>query len=145
MAKNKVTLPPEISGFDFHSKLGYMALRAFFRICQDWNASVDEQMKLLNVGLIELEELRKIPANPLKREQLVRIRCFVLVYRHVVGKYSSIPRANREVRAPQSGQPFFGRSPLHLMLNGGVIGIATACKAMTGEVPEVEGFMKKAS
>ncbi len=145
MAKAEVKLPVEIAGFDFHSKLGYVALKAFFRICQDWNTTVDEQMKLLNVGLIELEKLRQLPPNPLKRDQLIRIRCFVLVYKHVVGKYSSIPRANREVRAPQRGQPFFGKSPLHLMLNGGVIGIATACKAITGEVPEVEGLMKKAS
>ncbi|MBU2952206.1 DUF2384 domain-containing protein [Marinobacter sp. F3R08] len=144
MASSKVVLPPEIAKFDFHSKLGFVALKAFFRICSDWNTTIDEQMKLLNVGLIELEDLRKTPATPLKREQLVRIRCFVLVYKSLVGKYSSIPRANREVRAPKSGQPFFGKSPLHLMLNGHLIGIATACKAISGEVPEVEGF-KKAS
>lgn len=67
MARSEVKLPPEIAAFDFHSKLGYAALKAFFRICQDWNTTVDEQMKLLKVGLIELEKLRQLPPNSLKR------------------------------------------------------------------------------
>ena len=138
MRKHRVRLPPEISGFDYKSKLGYVALKAFFRICNDWNTTIDEQMRLLNVGLIQLEKLRKLPAEPLEREHLVRIRCFVLVYKTLVREHNSIPAANRDMRSPRSGNPFFGKSPLNVMLTGGIVGIATVCKAIAGEIPDVE-------
>ncbi|KRW83701.1 hypothetical protein [Marinobacter sp. P4B1] len=138
-------LPPEISKFNFKSKLGYVALRAFFRICKDWNTTVDEQCRLLKVGLIELERLRKLPPEPLDRDKLVRIRCFVLTYKAMVAEHGSVAKANREMRAPRRAQPFVGKTPLQLMLNGGIIGIASACKALAGEVPEIEPPVAKAS
>jgi len=140
-----VKIPDEIKAFNFESKLGYVALRAFFRIFSDWNTTVDEQCRLLKVGLIELERLRKLPPEPLPRDKLVRIRCFVLTYKAMGAHYGSVPKANREMRVARREDPFFGKTPLQVMLNGGVIGIASVCKAIAGEVPRMEPPMKAAS
>lgn len=145
MSKRSLSLPPEIAKFDYHSQLGYVALRAFFKVCDDWNTTFAEQCKLLKVGLIELEQLRKLPAKPLETEKLIRIRYYVLIYKETAKRAGSVDKAHREIRMARTGQPFLGKPPIHLMMNGGMDGIAAACKALTGRIPELPDYVRKAS
>ena len=145
MTKNTVHLPSEIESFDHKSKLGYLSLKAFFRICEDWEIGLPEQCKLLNVGLIDLQPLRTLPAQHLSREQLVRVRCLVMIYKVLMRKHGSISEARGELRSSRDEAPFKGKTPLKLMLSEGVVGIADACNALTGGAPEVSSYLSKAS
>lgn len=136
MTKVRVQLPSEIEKFDFQSKLGYMALKAFFRISEEWNCTLDEQSKLLGgVGLIKLEEYRALPAAELDRKMLIRIRCFVMIYRATVAMHGSISKANREIRIARTGLPFKGRSPIRHIYAGGLMALMETCKFYSGELP----------
>ncbi|WP_166255892.1 hypothetical protein [Marinobacter salicampi] len=145
MSKRLASLPPNIAELDYQSQLGYVALRAFFQICEDWNTTVAEQCKLMRVGLLELEQLRKLPARPLERETLIRIRCYVLIYKKTARRAGTVDKAQRELRLARTGHPFFGKSPIHLMMHGGKDGVADACMALTGRVPEMREYARKAS
>jgi hypothetical protein len=135
--KNHVQLPPELAEYSFHTKLGYVALKAFFRICKDWNCTIDEQCKLLGgIGLIQLEKFRSESARELDRKTLIRIRCFVMIYKSLVYKNGSISKANREIRIPLSGSVFVGKSPLNHILRNDMIGLMEVCKYFAGKLPD---------
>lgn len=130
-------LPPEVRGLDYGYQLGYVALRAFFKICEDWQATPTEQGKLLRIGLIELEQLRRSPATSLGREQLIRIRCLVMIYKDTLRRTGAVYRASNILRTPRAEKPFSGNSPFQLMINDGMVGIGSTCKALTGRVPDM--------
>jgi len=133
MTTEIIEIPEDIEKLDAQENLGEKALKAFARICEHWNASVDEQCKLLNLGLIDLFQLQSHPSPKLNHDQLRRIKSMVAIYKASVRKHGTVPGVRREVRSPRPGYPFFNRSPIHLMVSEGLQGIESTLHAVTQE------------
>jgi len=115
-----------------------MANTAFFKMAEDWGLNINDQCKLLGVGLIDLEKVRKTPAQDQNRNKLIRIRCLVMVYKYLRKNEGTLDGVSKKLREPVSDSPFFGSSPLRHMLKNGVVGIAAATKFFTGSLPELQ-------
>lgn len=126
-------IPKEIKELGHQQQLGYLALKAFFKIVEDWNVDEAIQCRLLgkSVGLIELWQLKEIPTGCLDRDRLARIRCLVLIYRILAAKSTSISDMRAKIREGVTGAPFFGESLLKYLAKSDTAAMIGACEALT--------------
>jgi hypothetical protein len=97
-------------------------LRAFARIAQAWQLSVDEQLCLLGQPpRSTFYAWRKQPEQAqLPRDTLERLSCLLGIYKALQILLPDAAAADAWVRKPNSAAPFGGRSALAHMLGGNV-------------------------
>ncbi|WP_460902035.1 MbcA/ParS/Xre antitoxin family protein [Paraburkholderia jirisanensis] len=97
-------------------------LRAFFRIAQDWDLSVDEQITLL--GSPGRSTLFKWKAEPetarLARDTLERLSLLLGIYKALQILLPQPAAADAWIKRPNSAPPFGGGRALDRMLAGNI-------------------------
>lgn len=97
------------------------ALRAFFRIAEDWKLSPDEQMTLLGVGAKStFYNWRKEPNVALPRDTMERISYLLGIYKALQILLPKAQSADEWVKQPNTAAPFGGKPALERMLSGNV-------------------------
>jgi hypothetical protein len=97
-------------------------LRAFFRIAEDWELSVDEQIKLLgSPGRSTFFQWKKAPQTArLGRDTLERLSLLLGIYKALQILLPQPAAADSWVKRPNSAPPFGGRRALDRMLAGNI-------------------------
>ena len=97
------------------------ALRAFFRIAEDWKLSLDEQMTLLGVAAKStFYNWRKDPSVALPRDTMERLSYVLGIYKALQILLPKAEAADAWVRRPNAAAPFGGKPALERMLSGNV-------------------------
>lgn len=104
--------------FEERERKGYVALKGFFGICEQWHCSQEEMRSLLgNISEDEFEHYRKFPHESLPEEILLRVSYLFGIYSALETIFSGDKnRASEHLRRPQKGELFNGRSPLDFMV-----------------------------
>lgn len=103
-------------------RLSAAGLRAFARIAEAWQLSVDEQLRLLGQPpRSTFFAWRKAPEKAsLSRDTLERLSNLLGIYKSLQILLPDAAAADAWVRRPNSAPPFGGRSALDRMLAGNV-------------------------
>ncbi|HEX7051983.1 MAG TPA: MbcA/ParS/Xre antitoxin family protein [Longimicrobiales bacterium] len=97
------------------------ALRAFFRIAELWDLSVDEQIRLLGAPARSTYfKWKKEGADHLSKDTLERISYLLGIYKALQILLPDPQLADAWVRRPNDAPPFGGASALDRMLSGNV-------------------------
>ena len=97
------------------------ALRTFFRIAEEWDLSVDEQMKLLGLTTrTTLYNWRKDQEVPLSKDTLERISYILGIFKALQILLPDEKAADAWVKQPNTAPLFAGKSALDRMLSGQV-------------------------
>ena len=121
---NKYGLPATMNGRPHRERVCFLASRAFFVISENLKFTLEEQGALLGGGLLAVEQLRKNAWQSVSRDQLVRIRGLVQLYRMIMRENGREPaRCARLLREPIPSPPFCNTTPLKHMLRSGISGI----------------------
>lgn len=97
------------------------ALRAFFRLAEEWQLDDAEQIILLgSPAASDLQRWRRGDVGTANGEVLERISLLLGIYRAIRTLLPESPRANLWIRAPNSAPIFAGSSALDYTLAGGV-------------------------
>lgn len=104
-----------------HRDLAGPALRAFFRIAEQWRLSVDEQIRLLGdpARSTYFKWKKEAPAQ-LPKDTLERISYILGIYKALQILLPDPEAADAWVRRPNRAPLFGGRSALERMLSGNV-------------------------
>lgn len=102
-------------------RLSGPALRTFFRIAEQWDLSVEEQMTLLGLtARSTFFKWKKDPNTTLPKDALERISYILGVYKALQILLPDTQAADAWVRRPNEAPLFGGQSALHRMLSGQV-------------------------
>lgn len=107
------------SDLDEGARIGFVALKGFFGICEQWQCS-REQMRLLLGGISEdeIDHYRRLPHQPLPQDVLLRVSYLLGIYSALQTIFSGDKnRVSKNLRRPQDGEPFNGASPLDFMVD----------------------------
>jgi len=97
------------------------ALRAFFRIAEDWELSPEDQMTLLGVGAKStFYNWRKDPDVALSRDTMERLSYVLGIYKALQVLLPKSEAADAWVKRPNTATPFGGKPALERMLSGNV-------------------------
>lgn len=97
------------------------ALRTFFRICDLWGLTVDQQMTLLGLtSRSTFFKWKKSPIVALPRDTLERISYVLGIYKALQILLPDERAADKWITAPNDAAIFSGRSALYRMLSGHV-------------------------
>ena len=109
-------------------------LRAFVRIAQAWQLSVDEQLSLLGQPpRSTFFAWRKHPDRAqLPRDTLERLSCLLGIYKALQILLPDPTAADAWVRKPNTAAPFGGRSALAHMLGGNVADLYVVRRYLDG-------------
>ena len=102
------------------SRLSGPALRAFLRIADLWDLSVDQQMILLGVTARSTFFKWKKSGPALPKDTLERISYILGIYRALQVLLPDEEAADAWVKRPNAAYPFGGASALDRMLSGQV-------------------------
>lgn len=101
------------------ARLGYVALKTFFAIADDWGLSATDQRILLGgIGKTTLSNYKRLPEISLSRDLLDRISYLMGIQKALVTLLGSRERATRWIHAPNAAEPFFGKSALECLKGG---------------------------
>ncbi len=101
---------------------GGAGLRAFARIADFWNLSIEQQLILLGIGSRSTYfKWRKEAAPRLPRDTLERLSYLLGIYKALQLLLPDPKAADEWVRKPNSTPLFDGRSALERMLTGNVV------------------------
>ncbi len=97
------------------------ALRTFFRIAENWNLSLDEQMTLLGVAAKStFYKWKKDPEVSLPKDTLERISYVLGIYKALQILLPDAKASDEWVKRPNTAVPFGGKPALDRMLSGNV-------------------------
>ncbi|HET7360288.1 MAG TPA: MbcA/ParS/Xre antitoxin family protein [Rhodanobacteraceae bacterium] len=97
------------------------ALRAFFRIAEEWNLRVAEQRKLLgDPPESTFFKWKRQRDGAIGRDTLERISYLLGIWKNLQILFPDAERANAWVRRPNEALPFGGITALERMLSGNV-------------------------
>ena len=102
-------------------------IRAFFRLAKLWELRREEQEALLghSVRRTTLHAWERQPPTALNDDQLMRLSYLLGTYEGLQRMWRRTPEeADRWIRRELSDAPFFGRSPLAVILDGGLPAMA---------------------
>jgi uncharacterized protein (DUF2384 family) len=118
-----VTQPAERASLQSSSSeaLGGAGLRAFARIAELWQLSIDQQLTLLGIGSRSTYfKWRKEEAPRLPRDTLERLSYLLGIYKALQLLLPQTHTADDWLRKPNDAPLFGGRSALERMLTGNV-------------------------
>jgi hypothetical protein len=123
-------------------RLSATAIRGFLRLAEVWRLRADEQIDLLG-GSVSRSTLhnwtRGAATTTLNADQLARVSYLLAIYEGLQRIWRRAPQeADAWIRRPRVEEPFRGQTPLALMREGGIIGLASArayVDGMTGGPP----------
>lgn len=115
-------------------RMAAAGLRAFVRIAQAWQLSVDEQLCLLGQPpRSTFFAWRKHPDRAqLPRDTLERLSCLLGIYKALQILLPDPAAADAWVRKPNTAAPFGGRSALAHMLGGNVADLYVVRRYLDG-------------
>jgi uncharacterized protein (DUF2384 family) len=94
-------------------------IRAFFRIGQEWDLSVEEQMDLLGLeSRSTYFSWKRAQDARLSRDQLERVSHILGIYKALRVLFPADSQANAWVKKPNTGSLFEGRRALDVMRQG---------------------------
>jgi hypothetical protein len=97
------------------------ALRAFFRIAEEWDLRVAEQRKLLgDPPESTFFKWKRQRDGAIGRDTLERISYLLGIWKNLQILFPDAERANAWVRRPNAAPPFGGITALERMLSGNV-------------------------
>ena len=101
---------------DREAEKGRVALKAFFRITDEWGCTGEDQRKLLgNIGKTTLQKYKQLPPVRLSQDTMERISYIIGIYKAVQMLYPTPERANRRMMLTTTEAPFGGVSALEFM------------------------------
>lgn len=104
---------------------GRAALKAFFRIADQWEVTNDEARVLLGgISRSTFFRYRALPEVSLNTDTLDRISYILGIYKSLHILFSEKKRADEWVKRPNAAAPFFERSALDFMLQGHLSNLA---------------------
>jgi hypothetical protein len=110
--------PPSEDGKDL-GRLSGPAIRAFFRISQEWSLNVEEQMDLLGLASRSTYfSWKRAQDARLDRDQLERISHVLGIYKSLRILFPDVLQGNGWVKRPNSAALFEGRPALERMRKG---------------------------
>lgn len=110
------------------------ALRAFFRIAEDWALSPDEQMTLLGVSAKStFYNWRKDPDVALPRDTMERLSYVLGIYKALQILLPKAEAADAWVKRPNTAAPFGGKPALERMLSGNVADLYVVRQYLDGQ------------
>ncbi len=113
-------LPSASSILADHAKVGAVATKAFTRIAAAWALPGEAAAELAGVSTRTWARMKAAAwAGDLSQDQAHRLSALVGLYKGL-HLYFSDALADRWVKLANSGPPFFGRSPLEAMREGGL-------------------------
>jgi hypothetical protein len=106
-------------------QLSPAAIRGFIKLGGLWNLSTEDQLAMLgaSVSRTTLFEWKRAdpPRGVLNEDQLMRISLLLGIYEGLQRIWGRNPReADAWVTRPNAGYPFFGKTPLAYMREGGI-------------------------
>lgn len=102
-------------------RMAQAGLRAFFRIAEFWDLSVEEQITLLgSPARSTYYKWKKEGAEGLPKDVLERLSYLLGIYKALQVLLPDESAADGWVRRPNEARPFGGRSALERMLSGQV-------------------------
>ena len=118
----KTKAEPSPAGATDRRGLSGPALRAFFRIADLWELSVDEQMTLLGVSAKStFYKWKKNRNTLLPKDTLERISYILGIYKALQVLLPDERAADGWVKQPNTAYPFGGQSALDRMVSGQVV------------------------
>lgn len=106
-------------------RLSASALQGFFRLAAAWRVRDDDARELLGgLSSSSLYEWKKNPARFLEVDRITRISYLLGIYKALHILYGD-KLADEWVHLPNSNPVFAGRTPLAVMLGGGLLAMQT--------------------
>ena len=93
-----------------------VALKGFRYIMAQWGCTEAEQKQLLGLSQVEFDQLTADEPAPMSEQVLLRVSCLMGIAHALDNLYPTDDRAAERIRKPSTEEPFFGLSPLALML-----------------------------
>lgn len=111
-------------------RLSGPALKGFFRLAAAWGLRDEEARELLGgVSSSAFYEWKKTPPRALDMDRITRISYLVGIFKALHIIYGD-PLADRWISMPNTNAIFAGRTPLGLMLGGGIPAMQTVRKLL---------------
>ena len=102
-------------------KVGQVALKGFFRICDEWQVKPGEQRILLgDIPSSTYTKYKNLPEIKLSKDMLERISYILGIYKALRILFPTSNQAAKWISKENSAYPFNGVSALDYMLNGRV-------------------------
>ena len=115
------------------SELGGPALRAFFKLAEQWGLRISDQRRLLgDPPESTFYKWKRQQEGSLGRDVLERISYLLGIYKDLQILYPEPEFADRWVRLPNSHELFGGRPALSLMTAGGIDGLYRVRRLLDG-------------
>lgn len=120
----------DLSDKDERERLSPAALRGFFQLIERWQVR-DEDARALLGGISNgpFYELKKKPERTLDSDKLLRVSLLLGIFKALHILYSD-ELADRWVQLANKNPLFEGRTPLELMLQGGIPAMQTVRKLL---------------
>jgi len=141
-----LTLTATANDAETRSKLSRPAIRAFFRLADEWQMSVEEQLELLgaSIGRSTLFDWKKGSHGVLNTDQITRVSYLLGCYEALQRIWRRAPdEATAWMRRENAGHPFLGEAPLAYMRKGGIPAMASTRALLdteTGGPPSREWY-----
>jgi len=111
---------PNLSDPATRTRLSYAAIEAFFRIVESWDLNNDDAMRLLGgVSHGRYYGIKKTRKGILTQDELTRISFLIGIFKALNILFAE-KLANQWMSLPNNNPMFHGRSPLTLLIEGGV-------------------------
>jgi hypothetical protein len=140
------TLAATANDAETRNRLSTPAIKAFCRLAEEWDISVDEQLELLgaSIGRSKLYEWRRGEYAPLNIDQITRISYLLAAYEALQRIWRRAPHeAKAWMERENQDHPFLGESPLTFIRVGGIAAMAqlrAVLDAETGGPPSREWY-----
>jgi hypothetical protein len=105
-------------------RLSASAVRLFLNLAERWGLSVDQRCQVLgDISRATYHNWRKGHVGVLTRDQIERISLALGIQKALRLIFADNEVGPRWLKAPNTDEPFGGRSPLELMSAGGIRGL----------------------
>lgn len=119
-----------------NAKTSAAALDSFFKISEKWRCDPEEEGSLLGeVGIIRLESYRADRSQELEHSVLIRICMLVMIFKSTMQGKDTAAGSRQVIRRNNDDPPFFGNSPIQLIMLRQLEGLKAACLYFSGTLP----------